>query len=88
VFGGLAGALGAGIQFSGDPSAAGPRQQLALFEVIDEAKPELKTRLRTDGSDMAMLPQVDTDGYAEVESGDEPSQGVGYADGAEATGTG
>lgn len=88
VFGGLAGALGAGIQFSGDPSAAGPRQQLALFEVIDEAKPELKTRLRTDGSDMAMLPQVDTDGYAEVDSGDEPSLGVVYADGAEATGTG
>jgi uncharacterized protein len=89
VFGGLAGALGAGIQFSGDPSAAGPRQQLALFEVIDEAKPELKTRLRTDGTDMAMLPQVDTDGYAEVESGDEPTLGVVYAEGVEpTTGTG
>ena len=88
VFGGLAGALGAGIQFSGDPSAAGPRQQLALFEVIDEGKPELKTRLKTDGTDMAMLPPVDTDGYAEVESGDEPSLDVAYAEGAEATGTG
>jgi hypothetical protein len=69
VFGGVAGALGVGIQFSGDPSAAGPRQQ-------------------TDTSDTVMVAVLDDDGYAEVDSGDEPSLGVDYADGAEATGTG
>lgn len=88
VFGGLAGALGAGIQFSGDPSAAGPRQQLALFEVVDDAKPTLKTRLKTEGADQAMIATLGDDGYPEVESGDEPSLGVDYADAPGVTGTG
>ncbi|WP_299950140.1 divergent polysaccharide deacetylase family protein [Hyphomonas sp. BRH_c22] len=88
VFGGLAGALGAGIQFSGDPSAAGPRQQLALFEVVDDARPTLKTRLKTEGADQAMIATLGDDGYPEVESGDEPSLGVDYADAPGVTGTG
>ena len=88
VFGGLAGALGAGIQFSGDPSAAGPRQQLALFEVVDDTRPTLKTRLKTEGGDQAMIATLGDDGYPEVESGDEPSLGVDYADAPGVTGTG
>lgn len=89
VFGGLAGALGAGIQFSGDPSAAGPRQQLALFEVVaEEARPTLKTRLRTEGADLAMTAALGDHDYPEVESGDEPSLGVDYAETAGVTGTG
>ena len=88
VFGGLAGALGAGIQFSGDPSAAGPRQQLALFEVVDDTRPTLKTRLKTEGADQAMIATLGDDGYPEVESGDEPSLGVDYADAPGVTGTG
>lgn len=88
VFGGVAGTLGVGIQFSGDPSAAGPRQQLALFETVDDAQPALKSRLKTDASDTVMAATLDDDGYAEVDSGDEPSLGVDYADGSEATGTG
>lgn len=88
VFGGLAGALGAGIQFSGDPSAAGPRQQLALFDVVDEAKPTLKTRLKTDGTDQVMMAALGDDGYPEVDGGEEPSLGVDYSEATGVTGTG
>tara|TARA_R110000787_G_scaffold174186_3_gene286798 strand:+ start:6892 stop:8202 length:1311 start_codon:yes stop_codon:yes gene_type:complete len=88
VFGGLAGALGVGIQFSGDPSAAGPRQQLALFEVVEDAKPSLKARFKTDTTDQAMVAAMSDDDYPEVESGDEPSLGVDYAEAPGVTGTG
>tara|TARA_R110000796_G_scaffold93678_1_gene198267 strand:- start:119 stop:1369 length:1251 start_codon:yes stop_codon:yes gene_type:complete len=88
VFGGLAGALGAGIQFSGDPSAAGPRQQLALFDVVDEARPTLKTRLKTDGTDQAIMAALGDDGYPEVDGGEEPSLGVDYSEATGVTGTG
>jgi hypothetical protein len=88
VFGGLAGALGVGIQFSGDPSAAGPRQQLALFEVVDDAKPTLKARLKTDATDQAMAAAMSDDNYPEVESGDEPSLGIDYAEAKGVAGTG
>jgi uncharacterized protein len=88
VFGGLAGALGAGIQFSGDPSAAGPRQQLALFEVVDDARPTLKTRLKTEEAEQALIETLGDDGYREVDSGNEPSLGVDYVDATGVTGTG
>ena len=44
VFGGIAGALGAGIFLTGDPSEAGPKQTLALFDTQDTVAPPLKTR--------------------------------------------
>ncbi|KCZ91581.1 divergent polysaccharide deacetylase family protein [Hyphomonas johnsonii] len=81
VFGGLAAALGAGIQFSGDPSAAGPREQLALFEAQDDARPELKTRLKTDMADISLDASLDDEGFFESTSDDgEPSLGVDYAE--------
>lgn len=48
VFGGIAGALGAAVILMGDPSEAGPKQTLALFDTTNSAAPPLKTRLKTD----------------------------------------
>ena len=67
---------------------AGPRQQLALFDVVDEARPTLKTRLKTDGTDQAIMAALGDDGYPEVDGGEEPSLGVDYSEATGVTGTG
>jgi polysaccharide deacetylase 2 family uncharacterized protein YibQ len=75
VFGGIAGALGAGIVLIGDPSAAGPKQTLALFDTHDTAAPPLKARLKTDIATASL--SIETPDYAEVGgSGDLPDQGA------------
>lgn len=53
VFGGLAAALGVGIHVTGNPEAAGPTANIALFDAPDEMKSNFKTRLASDLSDKA-----------------------------------
>ncbi|HRX75449.1 MAG TPA: divergent polysaccharide deacetylase family protein [Hyphomonas sp.] len=80
VFGGLAGAVGAGAVLLGDPTDAGPKQTLALFETQDMASPPLKTRLKTDiASATQSLETPDYDG--EDGSGDMPDLGIGEPEG-------
>ncbi|KCZ86655.1 divergent polysaccharide deacetylase family protein [Hyphomonas jannaschiana] len=74
VFGGIAGALGAGMYLMGDPSEAGPKQTLALFETQDTAAPPLKTRLKTDIATANL--SIETPDYSEEGgSGDLPESG-------------
>lgn len=77
VFGGLASALGAGIVLMGDPTDAGPKQTLALFDTqTNTANPPLKTRLRTEILASA-TPMIETPDYGdEIGSGDLPDLGV------------
>lgn len=71
VFGGIAGALGAGIVLMGDPSEAGPKQTLALFDTHETAAPPLKTRLKTDIATASLA--IETPDYSdEGGSGDLP----------------
>jgi len=80
VFGGIAAAIGGGAVLMGDPSDAGPKQTLALFDTQDTAAPTLKTRLKTDLTTSAAL-RVETPDYSEDEgSGDLPDLGVGGPD--------
>lgn len=75
VFGGIAGALGAGIVLMGDPSDAGPKQTLALFDTHDTAAPPLKTRLKTDIASASLA--IETPDYSEdAGSGDLPDLGI------------
>lgn len=83
VFGGLAAALGAGIQFSGDPADAGPREMLALFESNTNSSPNLKARLRGDGAAIAMTAYEDANSTALDTASDAPDLGVEYADATE-----
>ncbi|MEZ5946448.1 MAG: divergent polysaccharide deacetylase family protein [Hyphomonas sp.] len=76
VFGGLAAALGAGIQVAGDPSDAGPRQVLALFETHDETDPQLKARLKTELAASTAVPVELPEYDAYGSSGDMPDLGV------------
>ena len=45
VFGGIAAVIGAGVHFTGDASAAGPRQIISLFEAAPSEDPGLVGRL-------------------------------------------
>ncbi len=45
VFGGIVGVMGAGIQMTGNPDRAGPREIIALFETHDTGTPALKARI-------------------------------------------
>lgn len=83
VFGGLAAALGAGIQFSGDPADAGPREMLALFESNTNSSPNLKARLRADGAAIAMTAYETANSTALDTASDAPDLGVDYADATE-----
>jgi hypothetical protein len=75
VFGGIAGALGAVIYLMGDPSEAGPKQTLALFETTNSTAPPLKTRLKTDIATASL--SIETPDYSdESGSGDLPDLGV------------
>jgi len=75
VFGGIAGVLGAGIVLMGDPSDAGPKQTLALFDSQDVANPSLKTRLQTDIMTAGLA--IETPDYVgDAGSGDLPDLGV------------
>ena len=75
VFGGIAGALGVGMYLMGDPSEAGPKQTLALFDTHNTAAPPLKTRLKTDIATANL--SIETPDYSEDEgSGDLPDLGV------------
>ncbi len=75
VFGGIAGALGAAIVLMGDPSEAGPKQTLALFETTNSAAPPLKTRLKTDIATANL--SIETPDYGdETGSGDMPGLGI------------
>lgn len=56
VFGGLVGAVGAGIHFTGDPEEAGPREIIALFDTGDTASPILKARIEDPTYQMASAP--------------------------------
>ncbi|WP_321488131.1 divergent polysaccharide deacetylase family protein [uncultured Hyphomonas sp.] len=79
VFGGVAGALGAVIYLMGDPSEAGPKQTLALFETTNSAAPPLKTRLKTDITTASL--SIETPDYSEdAGSGDLPDLGVDVPD--------
>ena len=80
VFGGVAGAIGAGIVLMGDPSDAGPKQTLALFDTQDSAAPALKTRLGTDIVASASVPVEAPDYSDEASSGDLPDLGVADPD--------
>ncbi len=80
IFGGLSGALGAGIQVSGDPSDAGPRARLALFDVTPSEDPKLKTRLKSDMASASAIPSEMPDYAGEAGPGNEPSLGVEYQD--------
>ena len=76
VFGGVAGAVGAGIALIGDPSDAGPKETLALFDTQDVAAPPLKTRLKTEILASA-TPKIETPDFGdELGSGDLPDLGV------------
>ena len=76
VFGGIAAVIGAGIHFTGNASAAGPRQVIALFEVAPTDAPSLTGRL----PDQTL--EADRQDYAEPAlqyssfNYDEPSLGV------------
>lgn len=83
VFGGLAAALGAGIQFSGDPADAGPREMLALFESNTNSSPNLKARLRADGAAIAMTAYETANSTALDTASDAPDLGVEYAEATE-----
>lgn len=83
VFGGLAAALGAGIQFSGDPVDAGPREMLALFESNTNSSPNLKARLRADGAAIAMTAYETANSTALDTASDAPDLGVEYAEATE-----
>ena len=48
VFGGIASVVGAGVHFTGDASAAGPRQVISLFEAAPDQDPGLAGRLQDD----------------------------------------
>jgi len=75
VFGGIAGALGAAIILMGDPSEAGPKQTLALFDTPNSAAPPLKTRLTTDIASASL--SIETPDYSEeAGSGDLPDLGI------------
>lgn len=75
VFGGLAGAVGAGAILMGDPTDAGPKQTLALFDTQDTAAPSLKTRLKTDIASATQ--SLETPDYGdEAGSGDMPDLGI------------
>ena len=56
VFGGIASVVGAGVHFTGDANAAGPREVIALFEAAPEQDPGLAGRLQ-DEMQTAQLPQ-------------------------------
>lgn len=88
AFASLAAVAGTAIHFTGEPSAASPAQQIALFEPTGIDRPQLKTRFAS--TDDAVNPaarqiaSVDTDAedLGLYDTGDEPSLGVDYADGA------
>lgn len=83
VFGGFAAALGAGIQFSGDPADAGPREMLALFESNTDRAPNLKARLRDDSAKMALSAYAEANSPALESASDAPSLGVEYVESGE-----
>lgn len=75
VFGGVVGLIGGGAVLMGDPSDAGPKQTLALFDSQDSAAPSLKTRLKTDLASATQT--VETPDYdGDAGSGDTPDLGV------------
>lgn len=75
VFGGLALALGAGIQWTGSPEDAAPREIIALFDTPASSSNRLRDNSAYGGSQVSY-----SDSYSEGVSGDEPSLGVEYAE--------
>lgn len=86
AFSSVAAIAAAAIHFTGEPSAASPALQIALFEPTDVERPQLKTRFASNdaavsatgtptsaGSDLSKI-------YESAD--DEPSLGVDYNDGA------
>ena len=78
VFGGIAAVVGAGVHFTGDASAAGPRQVIALFEAAPEEAPGLAGRLQDDLK-VAELDQAG-DATRDVAYVDEPTLDVEMPD--------
>ena len=75
VFSGVAGVIGAGAVLLGDPTDAGPKQTLALFDTQDAVTPSLKTRLKTDIASAGQA--IETPDYsADAGSGDLPDLGI------------
>ncbi|MEM5515758.1 divergent polysaccharide deacetylase family protein [Henriciella sp. AS95] len=74
----------AAIHFTGEPSAASPSLQIALFEPSDIERPQLKTRFASnDAASPAAAMRADGTAANVYEGADdEPSLGVDYDDGA------
>ncbi|MGB3624508.1 MAG: divergent polysaccharide deacetylase family protein [Henriciella sp.] len=84
AFASVAAVAGTVIHLTGEPGAASPARQIALFEPSGIDRPQLKSRFAsTDATvnpGMRQLAAAETDGELD-EAGDEPSLGVDYADG-------
>ncbi|MCB9970647.1 MAG: divergent polysaccharide deacetylase family protein [Hyphomonas sp.] len=73
VFGGIAAAVAGVIHLIGDPSSAGPRRTLALFDTQTETgDPQLKTRLKTELASASAVPVEMPDYDGDEGSGDMP----------------
>ena len=78
VFGGVAAVIGAGVHFTGDANAAGPRQVIALFEAAPEQDPGLAGRLQDD-LQVAELPPEQEAAFDYYDA-DEPTLDVAMPD--------
>ncbi|MEQ9315101.1 MAG: divergent polysaccharide deacetylase family protein [Henriciella sp.] len=86
AFASVAAVAGTAIHLTGEPGAASPARQIALFEPTGIDRPQLKSRFAS--TDAAVNPAVRQIASADLaadseyyDEGDEPSLGVDYADG-------
>ncbi len=75
VFGGVAAVIGAGVHLTGDASAAGPRQVIALFEASPEEEPGLAGRLQDEIQLAELEPELHEAAF-EPDAIDEPTLDV------------